>query len=106
MIVRKYLAPLRRSQIDTLILGCTHYPVLRNLIQRKIGVSVSLVDSAEAIAMQVRRQIAAHGCGAVPLSGNGRCRIYVTDIAEQFQKTAHLILGRRLAIEHADIQCS
>jgi glutamate racemase len=107
MIVRKYLAPLKRSQIDTLILGCTHYPVLRNLIQRKIGAGVSLVDSAEAIAMKVQRQFIAHGGGSVSCpSGKGRCRIYVTDTAEQFQKTAQLILGERLAIEHADIQCS
>jgi glutamate racemase len=106
MIVRKYLAPLKRSQIDTLILGCTHYPVLRNLIQRKIGTRVNLVDSAEAIAIQVQRHLAACGGKSVASSsGKGRCRIFVTDTAEQFQKTAYLILSERLPIEHADISC-
>lgn len=107
MIVRKYLAPLKRHQIDTLILGCTHYPVLRNLIQRKIGLRVRLVDSAEAIAKQVQRHLEAYGDNkpAAFSSGKGHCRIFVTDTAVQFQKTAHLILGERLAIEHADISC-
>lgn len=107
MIVRKYLAPLKRSQIDTLILGCTHYPVLRSIIQRKIGARVNLVDSAEAVAIQVRQQLASHGGQPMAYpSEKGRCRIFVTDTADQFQKTAHLILGERLPIEHADIQCT
>ena len=50
MIVRKYLRPMKNRQIDTLILGCTHYPVLRRVIQRKMGANVVLVDSAEAVA--------------------------------------------------------
>lgn len=110
MIVRKYLAPLKRSQIDTLILGCTHYPVLRNLIQRKIGARVNLVDSSEAIAMQIQRHLTGDGGVSMPsTSEKGRCRIFVTDTAEQFQKTAHLILGRqmprKMPIDQADVQC-
>ncbi|MGD8844787.1 MAG: glutamate racemase [Desulfobacteraceae bacterium] len=105
MIVRKYLAPLKTRQIDTLILGCTHYPVLRDVIQRKIGAQVALVDSAEAIADQVHRHFNPHGREAsVNSAGKGRCRIYVTDTAGQFKKTAQLILGKRLPIEQVDIQ--
>lgn len=106
MIVRKYLAPLKNQQIDTLILGCTHYPVLRRVIQRKIGAQVRLVDSAEAVALKVRDHLsAANGdSGTIPSSPKG-CTIYVTDTADQFQKTAHLILRRPMAIELADIQC-
>jgi glutamate racemase len=105
MIIRKYLAPLKNRQIDTLILGCTHYPVLRHLIQRKIGSRVRLVDSAAAVAQEVRDHLAEQGgaSGAAHADG-GRCRIYVTDTAEQFQRTAHLILGGPLVIEQADIQ--
>ena len=107
MIVRKYLAPLKNRQIDTLILGCTHYPVLGRIIQRKIGSQVRLVDSAEAVAIKVRDHLDHQGgqSGAA-YPHKGHCTIYVTDTAEQFQETAHLILGKSMPIEQADIQAT
>jgi len=106
-IIRKYLAPLKSRQIDTLILGCTHYPVLRRQIQQKIGKRVTLVDSAEAIANQVRGYLASHGHDAVRKPNEeGRCHIFVTDTAEQFKKTAQRIMRKRWVIEQADIQCA
>jgi glutamate racemase len=104
MIVRKYLAGLKVKQIDTLILGCTHYPVLRDLIQRKIGSRVRLVDSAEAIARQVSYHMECRDhVPCPPGSSSEHCRIYVTDTAEQFRRTAHFILKKEVPIEHADI---
>jgi glutamate racemase len=104
MIVRKYLAGLKTKQIDTLILGCTHYPVLRDLIHRKIGSRVTLVDSAEAVAMQVQDLLESRGAVS-PMSdaSTARCQIYVTDTAEQFRKTAQLILKQKVVIDLADI---
>lgn len=102
MIVRKYMRSLKVKQIDTLILGCTHYPVLRALIQRKIGAHIVLVDSAEAIAKRVGDYLHQHDRPAVP-GRNGRLAIYVTDIAEQFRKTARLILKQPVAIHQADL---
>ena len=104
MIVRKYLAGLKTKQIDTLILGCTHYPVLRDLIQRKIGSRVKLVDSAEAIARQVSQYLESEDNASFsPISSPDQCRIYVTDTADQFQKTAHFLLKKKVPVEHADI---
>jgi glutamate racemase len=104
MIVRKYLIGLKTKQIDTLILGCTHYPVLRELIHRKIGYRVALVDSAEAIAMQVKILLESEEDACrLPACSKGRCQIYVTDTAQQFRKTAQLILKKRVDIELADI---
>jgi len=104
MIVRKYLAGLKAKRIDTLILGCTHYPVLRELIHRKIGSRVKLVDSAEAIAMQVKHLLDSRdNTSHLPFTSAARCQIYVTDTAQQFRKTAQLILKKRVPIEHADI---
>lgn len=104
MIVRKYLAPLKNRQIDTLILGCTHYPVLRRIIQRKIGTRVRLVDSAEAVAAEVRDHLNRQGgTTGAPHTDARRCTIYVTDNADQFQKTASMIFRRPMTIEQADI---
>jgi glutamate racemase len=103
MIVRKYLHPLKTRQIDTLILGCTHYPVLRQVIQRKIGKQVAIVDSAAAIAMQVHAHLPK--LPAFERNGfkKGVCRIFVTDTADQFRKTARLILREPIPIEQADL---
>lgn len=105
MIVRKYMHPLKTKQIDTLILGCTHYPVLRDIIQRKIGARVTLVDSADTIAEEVKAFVDDNPQVELVIadSQEERLKIFVTDTAKQFQKTAHLILGRRVAIEHADL---
>lgn len=104
MIVRKYLSGLKARKIDTLILGCTHYPVLHDLIQRKIGARVKLVDSAEAVALQVKHLLESRETASPPPSAStARCRIYVTDTAQQFRRTAQLILKRKVPIEHADI---
>ncbi len=105
MIVRKYLMPLKTRQIDTLILGCTHYPVLRKVIQRKIGRRVTLVDSAEAISDQIMAFRNEGASAPDPTTTTeGSLRIYVTDTADQFQKTACILLKKRVSIEHADLQ--
>jgi glutamate racemase len=104
MIVRKYLTGLKTRKIDTLILGCTHYPVLRDLIRRKIGTRVKLVDSAEAVARQVKHLLESRDSTShPPITSTARCQIYVTDTAQQFRRTAQLILKRKVPIEHADI---
>ncbi len=103
MIVRKYLHPLKTKKIDTLILGCTHYPVLRDAIQRKMGRQVALVDSAEAVAEQVGAYLDLNGTGELKPSYDRQLKVFVTDTAEQFRKTAHLILQARVPIHQADL---
>lgn len=103
MIVRKYLHPLKTRQIDTLILGCTHYPVLRHVIQRKIGARVALVDSAEAIAEQLATFLEAPAPLVAQTGAGRRLTVFVTDVAEQFRKTAQLILRQPVTIHQADL---
>ena len=57
-IAKNYLYPLKLKQIDTLILGCTHYPLLKDVIQEKIGRQVKLIDPAEQTAEQLKRFLA------------------------------------------------
>jgi glutamate racemase len=87
LLVRHYLQG--RPPIDTLVLGCTHYPLLRNVIQRVVGDRVTLVDSAEATAERVAAALDA----LAPASGRGRVVHYVTGDPSAFEHTAKAIGG-------------
>jgi len=91
-ILREYLEPMLRQRIDTLILGCTHYPLLRGAIRKVAGAKVALVDSAEACAQYVRDQLQKKGL----LCGNkrtGTIQPFVTDETDQFEGLAKRFLG-------------
>lgn len=88
----KYLAPLKADRIDTLVLGCTHYPLLRGVIAETMGPDVTLVDSAEAAAAETATLLGSSGL----LSGNQHARsesFFVTDAASRFATIASAILG-------------
>ena len=56
-IIHTYLAPLKKKNIDTLILGCTHYPLLKHSIQKYLGKTIRLVDSADALAEKIKQEL-------------------------------------------------
>ncbi|MDD4003590.1 MAG: glutamate racemase [Elusimicrobiaceae bacterium] len=95
LTARKYLEPLRGCGADTLILGCTHYPVIRPVIQRAIGGGVTLVDSAEATAAAVRDMLRAQSL--LRRSSGGRTAFYASDDPVRFARLAKNILGRPVA---------
>lgn len=89
--VSLYLSSLKRSGIDTLILGCTHYPLLRGAIAAYMGPEVTIVDSAEETASEVRRSLrAAH---ALRPRGEGGASFFVTDAAERFARLGERFYG-------------
>jgi glutamate racemase len=92
--VETYLASLARSGIDTLILGCTHYPLFRPLIAEVMGPSVTLVDSAEETARAVTARLADDGM-ARP-AGPGSTSFFVTDAPERFVRIGQRFLGSRV----------
>lgn len=98
-VARRYLAPLLAERIDTLVLGCTHYPLLRPVIERVVGEAVTLVDSAESTALTVAAGLGESGLrhderGAEEgLDEWGRDHFCVTDAAERFGRLAGRILG-------------
>jgi glutamate racemase len=59
--VRRYCEPLREGRVDTVILGCTHYPLVRPMLQRSLGRDVTLVTSGEAASRQVEHALASRG---------------------------------------------
>ncbi len=91
----EYLQPLIAAQIDTLVLGCTHYPLLRNTLQQVLGPSVLLVDSAEETARCVAELFRAQGLER-PEHG-GQRDFYVTDVPTRFELVGRPFLGGELA---------
>jgi glutamate racemase len=89
-VARIYLTDLAERGIDTLILGCTHYPLLRDAISEAVGEDVRLVDSASAVAEQVGEILARRGVAAP--GGSGQVRLLVTDAAARIARIARLIL--------------
>ena len=103
MIVKKYLHPLKVRQIDTLILGCTHYPILKNIIQQKVGKRVNIIDSSIAVAGKVKDFLENHVEIDSRLDKKGVCRFFVSDVTKQFEKTANDMLKRTVILEHVKI---
>ena len=98
-IAEKYLASMKDFSPDALVLGCTHYPILRDVIQQTVGENVRLVDSGEATAEEVEKLLIKRDL-ANPERIQGERRLcddldhfYVTDAAERFSRVAERFLG-------------
>jgi len=96
MIVRKYLYSLRHDQIDTLVLGCTHYPLLKHIISQKMGKNVSLVDPAEQTALQLKTYIEENPPIQKQLTQNNEHQFFFSDIAPHLTGLAKRWLGTRI----------
>ena len=94
LTAKEYLQPLIVANIDTLVLGCTHYPLLRNILQQVLGPQVALVDSAEETALTVADLFRRQGL-ARPEHG-GRRAFFVTDVPTRFERVGRAFLGREL----------
>ncbi|MFP4256406.1 MAG: glutamate racemase [Desulfobacterales bacterium] len=103
MIAKKYLHPLKVRQIDTLILGCTHYPVLKDVIASKVGKRVKIIDSSVALAGQIRQFLADFPDTDAGLSKKGKTRFYVSDLTPQFEKTARNVLRKNIELTPVDL---
>jgi glutamate racemase len=99
MIVKKYLQPLKTRQIDTLILGCTHYPLLKKVIQRKIGKRVHLIDSSISVSNSVKAFLDANSKIDRRLGRNDRLTLFVSDVTDQFKKIAEMTLNTNITFE-------
>jgi glutamate racemase len=94
-IVRTYLAPLLRQGIDTLVLGCTHYPLLKPAIRTVAGRDVALVDSAESCAEFLRERLESAKLLSARRRRPGVIQPFVTDEVERFDEWATRFLGAR-----------
>jgi len=92
--VEAYLGSLKQSGIDTLILGCTHYPLLKRAIRRFLGSGVRLVDSAEETAGEVRSMLKKDGMAR--RNGKGVHSFFVTDAPDRFIEVGRRFLGEKV----------
>ena len=105
-VVRRYVEPMVSASVDTVILGCTHYPLLRPVFAEVLGPRVRLVDSAEAVASAIFEagadsQVAA--ADEVESAEHCPIRIFVTDAAPHFAELAERVLGESVELEWVDI---
>lgn len=98
MIVKKYLQPLKTKQVDTLILGCTHYPLLKDTISKKIGGQTAIIDSGSAVSGAISSFLYENKELAESLPQNSKIDFYVSDVTEQFEKTASAIVKKQIKL--------
>lgn len=94
-IITRYVGPLLNADIDTLILGCTHFPLLKKSIQKAVGPHVQLIDPAESLAELLR---------ATPIIEGHGIDLFLTDTSPHFVKVAHQLLkDTPCTISHVDL---
>ena len=95
LVATRYLQPLRDDHVDVVVIGCTHYPLLKPVLRGILGVGVALIDSAEETAAETARVLRASGIEAPP-GGRGELRCAVTDAPDAFLRQAVRFLGEPL----------
>lgn len=108
MIIKKYLHPLKLVNIDTLILGCTHYSLLKEIIKNKIGKNRKIVDPGEEVVLklkeffkknpQLEKALAKNSDGGVRSAEFG-CQFFVSDLTPRFQEIASQWLGQKIKLQ-------
>jgi glutamate racemase len=99
LIAKEYLFPLTLEKIDTLILGCTHYPLLTDIISKVLHNAVTLIDSGEATARAVASLLDERGLrNASELQPN--LQFYVSDVPHKFSEVGERFLGQKLGRVH------
>ena len=105
-VARRYVKDLQYKDIDTMILGCTHYPLLRTLLRKVMGEEVTLVNPAYETAIELKQLLQEKGLDRqVDRSEPAKYEFYVSDLADQFQEFANSILPYDVAgTEQIDIE--
>ena len=105
LMVQRYMAPFKESGVDTLILGCTHFPLLAEAIRREMGDGVTLIDSGKETAIYTKKILGEQGL--LRNDGHkGEAKFYVSDTPADFEKYAGMFLRNDLHnhVEHINIE--
>lgn len=93
LTIRKYLTPLLKNDIDTIILGCTHFPVIKNLIQQEAGEDIVLIDSGQETANVVQEMLENKKINSLD-NTDGEFKCFVSDIPNKFDLVGTRFLGQ------------
>lgn len=104
--VKKRLDHLMRldPDIDTIILGCTHYPILMPKILKHIQPGVRIVPQSEYVAESLQNYLERHPNVAQQVTMNGRCQYYTTENPDKFKETAQIFLHEDVNVKHIDLE--
>jgi glutamate racemase len=104
LILEEYFAPMKVARVDTVVLACTHYPLLKTLAQRVLGPDVVLVDSAQNAAFALAHKLATTDL-LRPATAAGHTTIYSTDKPAQFLRLAERFLGEKIeSIQQVNVE--
>ncbi|MBR5279738.1 MAG: glutamate racemase [Clostridia bacterium] len=95
LTVQEYMKPLQDAGVDTVVLGCTHYPLLQSAIQKEMGPEVTLVNSALEVAREVQAVLTERDI-ATGEGGQGSVSFFTSDSVEKFAELGSIFLGKRL----------
>jgi glutamate racemase len=95
LIAKEYLEEMKEYKIDSMVLGCTHYPILFDVIQKAVGKSVKLIDSGTPAARLVEDQLNGRGLRNQSVH-HGQAEFYVSDVPTKFREVAEKFLGRKI----------
>ena len=96
LIAEKYLKPVNEANVDTLILGCTHYPLLKEVIQKAVSSKIKLVDSAQAMATETAALLMNYGLHNSQ-NNKGDLKLFVSDLPARFETVASRFLGEKIS---------
>lgn len=102
--VRYYLRSLKRQHIDTLILGCTHYPILMKQFTEVAGKNITVLDAPGIVADKLEDYLARHPEVEGKLKKGEKHQFLVTDITEVFQKNAEEFLGKKIELKQVNLE--
>ncbi len=105
LITEEYLTEIKEAGVDTLILGCTHYPLLKKTISEFMGENVTMIDAGAEVAKRLERVISEKGM-ETEKTEKGRCRYYVSDNVDGFETLGGMFLSEKIdgLVEKIDIE--
>ena len=104
--IRKYIDQLlsKDPQIDTVILGCTHFPILLPKIRQYIPNHISIIAQGEYVAESLKDYLKRHPGMDAKCTKNGNCRFYTTEAEEKFSESASTFLKQRISVKHITLE--
>ena len=96
-VAKRYLSPLLKRRIDSLILGCTHYPLLKGVMQKIVGRNVALIDSSMAVAEEAKKFLQRKEM--LNSSNKAKTKFFTSDDIKSFERLARIFLNKKIKAE-------